>query len=304
MNPPVVYHPEYAFDIGAHVFPTAKYKLILDTLKQLVGDLEVHVPEPARDDQILSVHDRDFVGDLRSYRHTRRTFPSELPISREIVDGFYLMAGGSCLAASLAMERGAAMNIGGGFHHAFADHAEGFCYINDVAVAVRDVLNRFDTLRKVAVVDTDLHQGNGTARIFQNDDGVFTFSIHQENNYPVKERSDLDIGLSNFVGDDQYLTELNRGLDTVFTVFKPDFAMYVAGVDPYENDQLGALKLTQKGMRERDSRVFERCARGKIPVAVLLAGGYAATLAETVALHVNTYLAMREIFGTENPVEE
>ena len=302
MSVPVVYHPDYFSDIGPHVFPTEKYRLIHEGLSAQVEDFQgrVHPPQPATRPQALRVHTPEYLDDLDSHQHTTRTFTSELPISKEIIDAYYLMTGGTCLAAELALEQGAAMNLGGGFHHAFADRAEGFCYLNDVAIAIRDVMaegREGKRIERAAVIDVDLHQGNGTARIFQDDPQVFTFSIHQENNYPIKQKSDLDIGLRDFTSDERYLGELERALQTVFGEFRPQFAIYVGGIDPYESDQLGGLKVTKDGMKQRDTMVFEHCREHQTPVAVVLAGGYAWDVRDTVEMHSNTYFALGDIFG-------
>jgi acetoin utilization deacetylase AcuC-like enzyme len=298
VNVPVVYHPGYYADIGAHVFPTRKFSLVLEAIRRHVGDITgcFHRPSPATREQLLRVHAPEYLDDLDACRWTRRTSCSELPLTKEIVDAYYLMAGGTCLAASLACEHGGAMNLGGGFHHAFADRAEGFCYVNDVAVAVREIQAR-RLIERVAVIDTDLHQGNGTARIFRGDPQVFTFSIHQEDLYPVKEQSSLDIGLQDGTEDEEYLAKLRQGLDVVFRQFKPQFVMYVGGVDPYKEDRLGSLRLTKKGIKQRDTMVFRTCRDHGVPVAAVLAGGYAADVADTVEMHANTYLALREAFG-------
>ncbi len=303
MNVPLVHHTFYLSDIGPHVFPTEKYRLIMEVLERKFPDLEsfIHQPESATPDQVAQVHTPEYIRDLIGCVHTRRTQPSELPISKEIIDAYFRMTGGSCLAAELAVKHGAAMNVGGGFHHAFADRAEGFCYINDVAVAIRDVQAKHnDTLKRFAVIDTDLHQGNGTAHIFQDDPSVFTFSIHQENNYPIKEKSDLDVGLPDFTGDTEYLRILENALDTVFSSVKPQFIIYVAGVDPFEEDQLGSIKLTREGMKQRDQLVFRFCRENQTRVATVLAGGYAKNVADTAFLHVNTYIAMTETWNDSN----
>jgi acetoin utilization deacetylase AcuC-like enzyme len=298
MSVRVVHHPEYGADIGVHVFPTEKFGMVREGIGRQVSDMEewVHQPSPATRAPLLRVHTAEYLDDLDACRRTQRTMPSELPLTKQIVDAYCLMAGGTCLAATLAIEHGCAMNLGGGFHHAFADRAEGFCYINDVAVAVREVQAR-GKAERVAVIDTDLHQGNGTARIFQADSRVFTFSIHQENLYPLKEQSDIDIGLPDGTGDDEYLRKLQSALDRIFEQFAPEFAIYVGGVDPYREDLLGALQLTKEGIKQRDTTVFRYCHDHGTAVAAVLAGGYAANLHDTVEMHVNTYLAMREVFG-------
>jgi len=301
MSLPLVYHPDYFADIGPHVFPMHKYRLVYEGLKEAIPDLDrrLHRPEPATREELLRVHTPQYLDDLDSLQYTERTLPSELPISAQIVRAYHLMAGGSILAAELALEHGAAMNVGGGFHHAFADHAEGFCYINDVAMAVRHVQSepgRSRQVERVAVVDADLHQGNGTAHIFGHEPAVYTYSIHQENNYPEKQQSDLDIGLADGVSDARYLDQLETGLKRVFDDFGPDFVMYVAGVDPFEDDQLGGLRLSLEGIRQRDALVFQYCRQHGAGVAVVLAGGYAYSVHRTVEMHVNAYQAMCDAF--------
>ncbi|MFH1110754.1 MAG: histone deacetylase [Planctomycetota bacterium] len=292
---PVVYHPDYYANIGSHVFPTRKFSLVFDAIQRIVGNIEssVHRPSPATREQLLRVHAPEYLADLDACRWTPRTAYSELPLTKEIVDAYYLMAGGTCLAANLACEYGGTMNLGGGFHHAFADRAEGFCYVNDIAVAVREIQAQ-RLVERVAVIDTDLHQGNGTARIFRDDPQVFTFSIHQEDLYPVKEQSSLDIGLEDGTEDHEYFTKLRQGLDVVFGQFNPQFVMYVGGVDPYKEDRLGSLQLTKVGIKQRDTMVFRRCRDHGVPVAAVLAGGYAADVGDTVEMHANTYLALRD----------
>jgi acetoin utilization deacetylase AcuC-like enzyme len=180
------------------------------------------------------------------------------------------------------------VHLGGGFHHAFPDHGEGFCLINDVAVAIR-MLRRDRAVGRVLVVDLDVHQGNGTAAIFATEPEVFTFSMHQENNYPAwKPPSDLDLGLEDGVEDEEYLGLLERHLPDILDNHRPDLVFYLAGADPYAEDQLGGLSLTLDGLRRRDAAVFLSCRQVGTPVAVTLAGGYARREADTVAIHVAT----------------
>jgi acetoin utilization deacetylase AcuC-like enzyme len=282
------------------VFPTEKYRLTRDRVVETLGMpdqafMEPGVPDPAL---FTLAHDQVYLKDFFQVRTTPAIISSELPITREIVRWFQLAVAGTVTATDLAMKRGAAMHIGGGFHHAFADHAEGFCYLNDTAVAARAALGDAesqevaDPVKNVSVVDVDVHQGNGTAHIFQSDPRVFTFSIHQENNYPVKERSDLDIGLPDRIQDEEYLRELDRGLDASVRSRKPGLVYYVAGADPYEHDQLGGLGLSLDGLRERDRRVFAACREGGANVVVMLAGGYAVDLMDTVRIHAQTAAEM------------
>jgi acetoin utilization deacetylase AcuC-like enzyme len=257
-----VYCPEYEADIGPHVFPTEKYRMVRDRLRGW-GVPDHAFTEPVeRGREILALaHDARYLDDFFALRPTPAVVLSELPITAEIARWFELAVYGTATATALALRRGAAMHIGGGFHHAFADHAEGFCYLNDIAVAALDALaNPGSGVRGVSVVDVDVHQGNGTARILARDPRVFTFSIHQENNYPVKERSNLDIGLPDGIGDAQYLEFLDRGLERSVLQAKPDLVYYVAGADPYREDRLGGLGLSRDGLQERDRRVFAACA--------------------------------------------
>jgi acetoin utilization deacetylase AcuC-like enzyme len=288
-RPAVVYSPQYYCDIGPHVFPVEKYRLILERLVEEghVRPDEVLEPQPPPREDLLLVHTADYLDDLENLRWTRRTAFSELPLTAEIVRAYVLAAGGTTLAAREALRRGVGVNVGGGFHHAFADLASGFCYVNDLAVAVR-VLQREGLVRRAAVVDCDLHQGNGTAVIFRDDASVFTFSIHQEHLYPVKERSDLDIGLNDLVGDEEYLLELEAALPRVLDGHRPEIVLYQAGADPYQDDQLGSLRLTMAGLERRDRLVLEGCERRGMPVVVTLGGGYARELNDTVAIHSQT----------------
>jgi len=297
-RPAFIYHLEYGPEIGGHVFPIEKYEL---TRRRLLDEGDTTPddwlePEAATRDQLLLVHTREYLEDLEACRWTPRTRFSEFPLTPEIVRAGVRGAGGTVLACREALERGFAVNCGGGLHHAFADLAAGFCYINDIAVGIRTV--QHDLLaRRAAVVDCDLHQGNGTARIFQGDDSVFTFSIHQENLYPAKERSDWDIGLEDDAGDDRYLHELGRALPRLFELARPELVVYQAGADPYEDDQLGCLGITRAGLRERDRLVLGECARRGVPCAVTFGGGYARRPADTVAIHVGTCRTVLEVAG-------
>jgi acetoin utilization deacetylase AcuC-like enzyme len=211
----------------------------------------------------------------------------ELPWSPEMVEGFRTMVGGTIEAARRALAgRTIVAHIGGGLHHAFANHGEGFCPFNDVAVAVR-VLQR-ERIERAAVIDLDVHHGNGTAFIFESDSRVFTFSMHQQHNYPMwKPRGSLDIGLADGTGDAEYLQALEHALPTVMDS-KPECLFYLAGADPYEDDQLGGLRLTRDGLRARDRLVIEQARASGLPLAIVLAGGYARNVDETVAIHAAT----------------
>ena len=296
---PVVYSPEYECDIGLHVFPTQKYRLVRDGLiaAGLLDARDVICPTPAPREDLLLVHAAEYLDDLERLRWTPRTRMSELPLSEGIVRAYVLGAAGTTCAARAALESRFAVHLGGGFHHAFSDLASGFCYINDLAVAIR-VLQRDGRIRRAAVVDCDLHQGNGTAHVFRDDESVFTFSIHQEHLYPVKERGDLDIGLENGAGDEVFNSRLAAALPRVWE-HRPELVLYQAGADPYEDDQLGALRLSIPGLLERDRLVLEGCAERGIPAVVTLGGGYARRVGDTVRIHQNTCeLAFRLAAGT------
>lgn len=284
-----VEHDDAYMDIGPHVFPIEKYGIVPRLLRSELGIGEAHFHAAARlgTDDLARVHTAAYISDLQEARTTSATVASELPVTHAVIQAFLTMTGGSITAVRLALDHGVGFHLGGGFHHAFPDHAEGFCYVNDVAVAVERI--RADrTLRKVLIVDVDVHQGNGTAAIYADDSDIFTYSIHQEHNYPVKQHSDLDRGLANGIEDAEYLEILAADLDEIETRFTPQLVCYLAGVDPYEHDQLGGLKLTQAGLERRDGHVLDRFVRRGIPVAVLLAGGYARTPEETSTLHVGT----------------
>jgi len=211
------------------------------------------------------------------------------------VEAVWLAAGGSIAAAQCALRDGFGANLGGGFHHAYPDHGEGFCAVQDVAVAIRR-WQADGAIRKAIVVDTDVHHGNGTAAIFRNDPSVFTISIHQLNNYPGhKPPSSIDLNMADRVDDEEYLGALLPAVQKSLDEFRPEILFYVGGADPFSEDQLGGLSLTKKGLMERDRRVFEE-ARGRgIPVVTTLAGGYARRVEDTVRIHVNTILAARKI---------
>jgi acetoin utilization deacetylase AcuC-like enzyme len=286
---PVVYSERYFADLHGHIFPIEKYAGVVENLLAS-GRLDaggVLEPEPAAREDLLLVHTPEYLRDLFGLVASERTSRSEMALDEAIVRAFVLQAGGTVLTARRALACGAALNLGGGLHHAFADHAEGFCYVNDVAVAARCV-QRDGAARRILVVDCDVHQGNGTAHIFRRDASVTTFSIHQENNYPMKERSDLDIGLPDFTRDGLYLNELRRALDELFARDPYDLVFYLAGADPFSGDRLGGLALTRGGLRERDRLVIEHCRRDLVPLAVVLAGGYAERLEDTVAIHTAT----------------
>jgi acetoin utilization deacetylase AcuC-like enzyme len=294
----IVYHPRYDLNLGAHVFPSQKFRLIAEELiSSGVADASDFLePQSASDEDLLRVHTSSWVHKLKTGTlSASEIMKLEVPYSPELVEAVWLAAGGSILAAQSALRDGFGCNLSGGFHHAYANHGEGFCAIHDVAVAVRR-LQADGKIRKAMIVDTDVHHGNGTASIFADDASVFTISIHQENNYPAhKPPSDVDLNMRDGAGNDEYLAALIPTVDRCLDNFKPDMVFYVGGADPYAEDQLGGLRLTLEGLKRRDREVFEAARSRNIPVATALAGGYARRVEDTVAIHVNTIVAAREV---------
>src|SRR5580704_15441223 len=324
----LVYSDDYYLPIGAHVFPAEKYKRIHDRLlaSGVAAPSDFVVPRPATDQDVLLVHTPEYVHKLKTGTlSAREQMELEVPFSGELVRAFWLAAGGSILAAELALSQQIAVNIGGGFHHAFPDHGEGFCMIHDVAVAIRR-MQRDGKIRTAMTVDCDVHQGNGTAAIFAatrtageplpsapaselkttaktkarstHAGDVFTISLHQENNYPAwKPPSSIDVNLPDGIGDDDYLAWLDNALSSGLRQFEPELLCYIAGADPYREDQLGGLSLTIDGLKKRDELVFRVAQARDIPVMVTYAGGYARKVDDTVTIHCNTVLAAKEVFG-------
>lgn len=294
----LAYHERYDLNLGPHVFPSQKFRLIYEMLLR-----EGHAtkedflrPGPANDEDILRVHTREWVQKLKTGTLTASdVMKLEVPYSPELVEAVWLAAGGTILAAQGALWDGFGSNLSGGFHHAYPEHGEGFCAIHDVAVAIRK-LQADGAVKKVMVVDTDVHHGNGTAAIFQNDSTVFTLSIHQVNNYPAhKPASSLDLNMDDQIEDEEYLGALIPAVRQALDQFQPEIVFYVGGADPYCEDQLGGLSLTKEGLKQRDRSVFEEVRRRGIPIATTLAGGYARRVEDTVRIHVNTILAARDV---------
>jgi acetoin utilization deacetylase AcuC-like enzyme len=284
-----------------HRFPIIKYAMIRQRLaaEGVLSRHEIIEPKLAGRDEILLVHsaqyyDRLVAGELTE-REIRRL---GLPWSEELVGRSRASVAGTVGAARTALEDGAGANLGGGTHHAFHDRGEGFCVLNDIAVAI-SVLRAERLICRAAVIDCDVHQGNGTAAIFANDAEVFTLSFHGEKNYPlVKQQSTLDVALADGTRDEEYLALLESHLAVVFDRFRPDAVFYQAGVDPYYDDRLGRLSLTLEGLRQRDLLVMEGCRRRNIPCVITLGGGYARDVADTVEGHFNTIRAACELFGS------
>jgi acetoin utilization deacetylase AcuC-like enzyme len=329
----LVYSDGYYLPIGEHVFPAEKYRRIRDRLlaSGIAEAADFLDPQPAADEDILLVHTPEYVRKLKTGTLTpREEMELEIPYSRDLVEAFWLAAGGSMLAAQQALADGVSVNIGGGFHHAFPDHGEGFCMIHDVAVAIRR-MQRDDKIRTAMTVDCDVHQGNGTAAIFAGTrpasdalpsagpailapsrnppaprgkmrgthaGEVFTISLHQHNNYPMwKPASSIDVDLPDGIGDADYLAWLDNTLSSGLRQFEPDLLCYISGADPYKGDQLGGLALTIDGLRQRDELVFRVARARNIPVMVTYAGGYAQNVEDTVTIHSNTVIAAKEVFA-------
>jgi acetoin utilization deacetylase AcuC-like enzyme len=296
----IVYHERYDLNLGPHVFPSQKFRLIYEMLlrENIATKSDFLIPNPASDEDILRVHTPDWVRKLKTGTLAASdVMKLEVPYSPELVEAVWLAAGGTILAGQSALRDGFASNLSGGFHHAYPGHGEGFCAIHDVAVAIRK-LQADGAVKKVMVVDTDVHHGNGTAAIFRNDPTVFTISIHQENNYPAhKPPSTIDLHMMDRADDEEYLGTLIPAVQKALEEFRPELLLYVGGADPFCEDQLGGLSLTKKGLMERDRRVFAEARRRGIPVATALAGGYARRVEDTVRIHVNTILAAREVAG-------
>jgi len=275
---------------AGHRFPMEKYALLRARIAA-EPDIALSVPDGATPEALGRVHDPGYLERVRSGTLEREEVRRiGFPWSPELVERSRRSVGGTLAAARAALEDGAAANLAGGTHHAFRDRGEGFCVFNDVAVAVRD-LQAEGRARRCAVIDLDVHQGNGTAAIFRDDDTVFTLSVHGANNYPFrKERSDLDLELPDGTGDERFLEAVELGVRRAID-HEPDIAFYVAGADAYEHDRLGRLSVTRTGLATRDEIVFEACARRGVPVAVVMSGGYAADVHDTVDIHTETVRA-------------
>lgn len=292
------YSHRYDLNLGGHIFPAVKYRLVYEQLLALglAEQSDFVEPGPASDEDMLRVHTAEWVHKLKTGDMSEAELARlEIPYSKQMVEAVWAAVGGSILAAQLALRDGLGFNIGGGFHHAFAGHGEGFCPVNDIVVAIRR-LQHEGKIQRAMVVDVDVHHGNGTAAILADDPTVFTLSIHQYRNYPFeKPASDLDIHLEDACTDEDYLGRLHELYPPVLFEHQPDLLVHVAGADPYHQDQLGGLGLTLNGLKKRDRLVIETARRHGVPVAVVLAGGYAVNVADTVAIHTNTALAAKEV---------
>ena len=282
-----------------HRFPMIKYELIPEQLlyEGTITADNLFSPEVLSEQWILTTHDADYWQKLKSLQLSRKEIRATgFPLSAELVEREIRIAKGTIDCALYAQQHGVAMNVAGGTHHAFTNRGEGFCLLNDIAIAANYLLiNKLAT--QILVVDLDVHQGNGTAEIFQNDSRVFTFSMHGANNYPLrKETSDLDIGLPDKTTDDVFLSSLKNTLPRLIDNLEPDFIFYLSGVDILETDKLGRLSVSMNGCKERDRFVFQQCIEYDIPVAVSMGGGYSPRIAHIVEAHSNTFRLAQDLF--------
>jgi len=284
-------------NLGNHVFPVDKYRVIYENLLYMGAQKENFLsPEPGLKEDILLVHSVKYLKKLEMGKlsHTEM-MTMELPYSPELFEFARLTVGGTIITGKQALEDGLAVHIGGGFHHAFADHGEGFCILNDTAVAL-EKLKKEGNIQKAMIVDCDVHQGNGTADIFSKKDYVFTFSIHQMDIYPAnKSSSSLDVGMWSGDGDEEYISAIRSNFPRLYEEFQPDLVFYLAGADPYEKDRLGGLRLTLEGLMERDKIVIGEARKLSLPVGILFAGGYAYNVQDTISVHLNTVKVSQKI---------
>jgi acetoin utilization deacetylase AcuC-like enzyme len=295
------YHDHFVLPLPqGHRFPMEKYSWLRQRLEDdaQFNHFEFVVPERATIDELQLAHDpfyveKVFQGQMSEKEMRRIGFPW----TPQLVERARRSVGGTISACRAALKEGASANLAGGTHHAYAEHGEGYCVFNDVAVAVR-LMQAEGVAGRIAILDCDVHQGNGTAAILADDASVFTFSIHGEKNFPFhKEQSDLDIALPDGTGDDEYLTALEDGLRQALEQDRADLAIYLAGADPYTDDRLGRLALSKKGLLDRDKLVIGRCQQLGLPVAVAMAGGYARNVEDTVDIHYQTVTTLASLFA-------
>lgn len=296
----IAYHPIYKHHLpNGHRFPMAKYDLLPQQLlfEGTCTNENFFEPEIPNNKYIFMVHDAEYVSDLLNI-----TLPEKaarkigFPLSEELIAREMIIADGTIKASEFAIKNGVAMNIAGGTHHAFSNKGEGFCMFNDQAIGAKYLLEK-NLVTKILIVDLDVHQGNGTAEIFRNNDAVFTFSMHGKSNYPfIKEQSNLDIAIENGTKDEEYLSILKQTLPLLIKEQNPDFIYFLSGVDVIESDKLGKLSLTINGCKERDRFVLQTCKDFKIPVMCSMGGGYSADIKIIVNAHANTFRLAQEIF--------
>jgi acetoin utilization deacetylase AcuC-like enzyme len=305
----VFYTPRYYAEIGdTHIFPIRKFELVRNQLlaEGTLRPGELTEPDPANLSEVQLVHTEDYVSRLVNGTLTPKEIRRlGLPWSKSLVRRSFYAVGGTIAAALKCLEDGYCSNLAGGTHHSFADRGEGFCVFNDVAIAIRTLRTK-GLIRRAAIVDCDVHQGNGTASIFADDPDTFTFSMHGANNYPLfKARSSLDIELADGTTDDEYLKVLAGNLQSVFK-HDPEIVFYLAGADPFAGDKLGKLSLSIDGLRRRDAYVLQECYEREVPITTVMSGGYGKQINDTVEIHCNTIRAVKEVFEStfETPLAQ
>jgi acetoin utilization deacetylase AcuC-like enzyme len=296
----IAYHPLYAHPLPVgHRFPMLKYELIPAQLlhEGTIQQIDLFEPSPLTEENVLKTHDPSYWFELKNL-----TLPAKeqrkigFPLTAQLVERELRIAQGSIDGAINALENRIAFNIAGGTHHAGSNWGEGFCLLNDQAIAASYLLNH-KLAERILIIDLDVHQGNGTAQIFKKEPNVFTFSMHGEKNFPFKkEPSDLDIALADDITDDTYLNELDHALNMIFKQFKPDFIFYLSGVDVLESDKLGKLALSKEGCKKRDRSVFNKCIEYNLPVQVSMGGGYSADIKIIVDAHCNTFRVAKDLY--------
>ncbi|MCB7481703.1 histone deacetylase family protein [Christiangramia sediminis] len=296
----IAFHPIYKHPLPeGHRFPMEKYDLLPKQLlhEGTCNQANFFQPDFPEKEPILAVHDKSYYNRLRNLELSKKEIRvSGFPLSQALVDREQIIADGTIKACDYALENGIAMNIAGGTHHAFSNRAEAFCLLNDQAIGAR-YLQKKDLSKKILIVDLDVHQGNGTAEIFKNDDSVFTFSMHGKGNYPFKkENSDLDIELPDGTRDAEYLKKLKSTLPDLIEKTSPDFIFYLCGVDILDTDKLGRLSCSISGCKERDRFVLQTCHDLKIPVECSMGGGYSKEIKLIIEAHANTYRLAQEIY--------
>lgn len=297
----IAYSPVYKYKLPeGHRFPMEKYELVPQQLlhEGLVDEGQFFHPEQLTEEDILLTHTQEYWNKLKTNTLTKKEIRKiGFPVRPSLIDRGRYIAKGTVDCVRYALEYGVAMNVAGGTHHAFADSGEGFCIFNDFAIAANYYLTR-NLLKKILIVDLDVHQGNGTAKIFEDDPRVFTFSMHGEKNYPVrKEKSDLDIGVPDGTADEDYLGILYNTLPQLITDLEPEVILYLSGVDVLSTDKLGRLGLSKEGCYRRDLHVFEQCFHHRIPVAVSMGGGYSERIADIIDAHTNTFRAATQVYA-------
>ncbi len=296
----IAYHPIYQHPLPeGHRFPMLKYELIPKQLlhEGIITEHNLFEPKAALDTDILLTHKASYLNDLKNLSldasHVRRI---GFPLSQALIEREWILVQGTLDAAIFALENGVALNIAGGTHHAFSDKGEGFCILNDMAVAANVLLQR-NLAQQIAIIDLDVHQGNGTASIFKHNPKVFTCSLHGKNNYPFhKEISDLDVELEDGTTDERYLQLLENALNKIFEKIKPDFVFYLSGVDILSTDKFGKLNISKEACKKRDELVFKACKNSQVPVAVAMGGGYSPNIKDIVEAHCQTFKSAANIF--------